>query len=41
MKSLDKDFPAINSAAILIKGIPIAFARKGIVLLALGLASRI
>src|SRR6056300_166945 len=41
INSLDKDFPAISSAAILMKGIPMAFARNGIVLLALGLASRI
>ena len=41
MNSFDKVLPAISSAAILINGIPIALARKGIVLLARGLASKI
>ena len=40
MNSLDKDCQAINSAAILIKGIQMAVDRNGMVLLALGLDTR-
>jgi len=39
--SLLNNFPAIRLAAILIKGIPNALAKKGIVLDALGFASNI